>query len=74
MSSPASAPAGSNNSKLANFLTGKKKNEPAPAPRVVPVEPQPTPDNGNYSVTNGKWTLGGLNKQDVYKLMVTDGY
>ena len=26
-----------------------------------------------FSATNGKWTIGGLNKHDVYKLVLKDG-
>ena len=38
---------------------------PAPAAAVAPVQ--------QFSATNGKWTIGGLNKTDVYKLVLNNG-
>ena len=38
---------------------------PAPAAPVAPVQ--------QFSATNGKWTIGGLNQVDVYKLILNNG-
>jgi len=38
---------------------------PAPAAIAAPVQ--------QFSATNGKWTIGGLNQVDVYKLILNNG-
>ena len=40
---------------------------PAPAAPVFAAPAQA------FSATNGKWTIGGLNKHDVYKLVLNNG-
>ena len=45
---------------------------PAPAP-PAPAAPVFAAPAQAFSATNGKWTIGGLNKTDVYKLILKDG-
>ena len=48
----------------------------SPARPAAPPAPAPAafaPVQAAYSATNGKWTIGGLNKHDVYKLIVNGG-
>ena len=43
--------------------------KPAPPPAAAIVAPVAQA----FSATNGKWTIGGLNKHDVYKLVLDNG-
>ena len=45
------------------------KAAPAPPAPAAPVQAAARA----FSATNGKWTIGGLNKHDVYKLVLKDG-
>ena len=45
----------------------KVKTAPKAAPAQVAFAAR------QFSATNGKWTIGGLNKHDAYKLVTSNG-
>jgi hypothetical protein len=48
----------------------------SPAAKVVKgpsPAPPPTHQGQEFSATNGTWTIGGMSKEDVYKLVVNNG-
>jgi len=45
----------------------------AKAAAAPPAPAAPAQQAQQFSATNGKWTIGGLNKNDVYKLVLNNG-